>query len=177
MARQRFLTRLDLIPETVAGRDGWVAARWQRSDGSKGDAHAFFLPRGSTGRWYIDTLLVEVPTGELLRDVPLARIETAANSDPEIHAWIEKGASLETVEHARRAAKRTRLARPSTHQLDDGFYERVATAYRDAVARGLPPAKTLAEDADTPPSTVNRWIGQARKRGHLPRGEPGKVTA
>jgi hypothetical protein len=24
---------------------------------------------------------------------------------------------------------------------------------------------------------VNRWIGEARRRGHLPPGEPGKVTA
>ena len=53
----------------------------------------------------------------------------------------------------------------------------MAFAYREAVEAGLPPSKTLAEDADTPPGTVNRWIAQARERGFLPPAERGKVSA
>jgi hypothetical protein len=77
----------------------------------------------------------------------------------------------------RDAAKRPRLERPAARRLDAAFYERVATAYRAAVRHGLPPAKTLAEDADTPQGTVNRWIAEARHLDYLPKAEPGKVTA
>jgi hypothetical protein len=36
---------------------------------------------------------------------------------------------------------------------------------------------TLAADSDTPPGTVDRWIAEARRRGYLPLGEPGKMSA
>ena len=78
----------------------------------------------------------------------------------------------------REATRRPRLKRPkSRRELDDSFYERVGVAYTAAVAHGLPPAKTLAAESDTPPGTVNRWIAEARRRGHLPPAQPGKVSA
>ncbi len=180
MTRERTLTKLELVPATVAGADDWVSARWQRSDGSKGSATARFRLR-TAERWYIARLLVDLPTTALLQDVPLARIEAAANADEQIRAWIVKSLPPETIKRAQyEAARRPKLKRPkSRRELDDDFYKRVAVAYRAAVAHGLPPAKTLAHDSGAPPGTVNRWIAEARKkeRGHLPPAQPGKVSA
>ena len=177
MTRERTLTRLDLIPVSYSDRgDPWVQARWERSDGSGGRATARFRLK-TAERWYIAELRVALPTAELLRDVPLARIEAAVNADPKIREWIEAGTPEDVIRRARRArAQRPRLERPSSRRLDDGFYKRVAAAYTGAVAHGLRPAKTLAADSDTPAGTVNRWIAGARSRGYLSPAEPGKVT-
>jgi hypothetical protein len=153
-----------------------VYARWTRADGSKGEVWAHFRPK-TAERLYIARLLVDLPSGALLRDVPFARIESAANADAEIRAWIESGSDPETIELIRReAAKRPRLRRPARRQLDDDFYARVATAYRAAVAAGLHPAQTLAADSATPVSSVRRWIAEARARDYLPDAEQGRVT-
>jgi hypothetical protein len=176
MTRTRSLTHLELIRVQISGQPG-VEAVWRRADGSKGRVVVQFRPR-TPERWYIAWLHVILPTAALLRDVPLSRIEHAANADPKIRAWIEQGFDEATIERMRRdAAKRPRLERPAARRLDAAFYERVATAYRAAVRHGLPPAKTLAEDADTPQGTVNRWIAEARHLDYLPKAEPGKVTA
>lgn len=177
MPTERTLTRLELIPAYMSGIPGWVAARWERSDGSRGTVFAQ-LRLKTAERWYIARLLIDVPTGELLRDVPLARIEAAANADPKIRAWAEESAPPETIELAHRAAaRRPRLARPKSRRLNESFYERVGVAYTAAVASGLPPSKTLAADSESPAGTVNRWIAEARKRGYLPPAQPGKVSA
>jgi hypothetical protein len=179
MTRERTITKLELVPAIVSGQRGWVHARWERSDGSKGAAEAYFRPRTAT-RWYIARLQITTPTAQALQDVPLARITTAVNADPKIHEWIEQATDEQTVKRMRRAApKRVVLKEPASRQaLDDAFYRRVADAYRSAVAHGLPPAKTLAADSERPISTVNRWIAAARapERGHLPPAEPGKVS-
>jgi hypothetical protein len=75
------------------------------------------------------------------------------------------------------AGLRFKLSRPAKRRLPDEFYADVAIAYMAAVEAGLNPRKALAADSGTPADTVARWIGQARKRGHLPPGEPGKATA
>jgi hypothetical protein len=83
---------------------------------------------------------------------------------------------LERDAQGRLSWRRHRLKRPRGRQLDDAFYAQVATAYLGAVAHGLPPAKTIAEDSDTPQGTVNRWIATAREKGMLRETTPGKVS-
>jgi hypothetical protein len=176
MTKERSITKLELLPTSSGSRGGWVTARWERADGSRGSVAAWFRLK-TAERWYIARLLVDVPTIALLRDVPLARIEQAVNADPEIREWIEAGTDEETLHAARRAAsKRPRLVRP-TGRLDDDFYRHVAAAYRGAVAHGLQPAKTLADESDSPQGSVNRWIGEARRRGYLPATSAGKARA
>jgi hypothetical protein len=176
MARTRAITKVELVQALVSGQHGWVQAHWWRADGSHGAVTAMFRPR-TAERWYIARLLVDVPSAELLRDVPLARIEHAVHADPEILEWVARGQEPALVEQMKREAlQRPRLARPTAHRLDDPFYSEVAEAYKGAVQAGLQPAKTLAEDADTPQGTVNRWIAAARARGFLPPGAPGKIT-
>jgi hypothetical protein len=170
MTRERALTKLELIPAIVFGDSDWVEARWQRADGTRGSATAR-LRRKSEREWYIAQLLVDVPTGELLRDIPLPRIEAAVNADERIRQWVADGVKK------RRRQPRPKLKRPAARRLDEQFYREVAAAYVGAVVEGLRPAKTLAEDSDTPQGTVNRWIAEARSRSFLPRTTPGKVTA
>ena len=176
MTLERTLTKLELLP----ARDGkrhWVHARWWRSDDSKGEA-TVQLRLKTAERWYIARVMVDLPTPKLMRDVPLTRITAAVNADAGLREWIEKDVPQETVKLARRkAAERPRLERPVRRRpLEDSFFESVAAAYRGAIKHGLPPAKTMSEDSDTPPGTVNRWIAEARRRGYLPAGEPGRVT-
>jgi hypothetical protein len=164
MTRQRAITKLELIRTVYGRQEGWVTARWARSDGSKGSAVARFRLK-TADRWYIAQLLVNNPTAKRLAEVPLARIEDAANADQEIRKWIKKGSGLEFDEQGRFVpGPRPRLKRPKARRLDDRFFQWVAICYRAAVVHGLPPAKTLAEDSDTPQGTVNRWIATAREK-------------
>ena len=160
MSRERALIELELTPATVRGESNWVHARWQRADASGGVV--FVRARRKTqNEWYIAELSVDQPSGELLRDVPLARIAAAINADERIRAWVAEGVR-------RQQPPRRKLKRPGGRRLDDQFYREVAAAYVSAVAHGLRPAKTLADDSDTPQGTVNRWIATARDRGFLP---------
>jgi hypothetical protein len=179
MTRERAITKLVLQPVNVMGQKGWVEARWERADGS-GWSIAVKCRSEKAGRWYVAHTFATAPTAERLRDVPVARIETAINATPRVHEWLKKGTLPEIEREERLAiAKRPRLERPASRRLDDAFYARVADAYRGAVANGLPPSKTLAEDSGTPPGTINRWIAEARKpeRGYLPPAERGKASA
>ncbi len=65
-----------------------------------------------------------------------------------------------------------KLKRPARNELTDDFYRQVATAYRKAVAAGLPPGETMAKNSGIPRGTINRWIAEARdpRRGFLPSG-------
>ena len=73
---------------------------------------------------------------------------------------------------------RERLTRPTRRKLDDSFYERVADAYRDAVARQeRAPRLCVAREANVPFNTASRWIATARELGYLPPAKPGRVSA
>lgn len=66
---------------------------------------------------------------------------------------------------ADRAAGELVLSAPPDGRLTDAFLSDVARAYSVAIARRLPPAKTLAELAGVAPRTVQSWFYKARKRG------------
>ena len=71
---------------------------------------------------------------------------------------------------------RYRLKRPAGKRLDDEFFKNVAHAYQSAISFGLNPRKAIVEDTGAADATVAGWVGQARKRRHLPPAEPGKVS-
>ena len=122
------------------------------------------------------------------RELPLSRVENAANADANTRFQIakdsKKPAPRDLAEYfatkaqisGGRVEPRFRLERPARLRLDDDFYVAVARAYADAVAEGENPRKTLAADSGTPADTVARWIAEARRRGHLSAGEPGKAS-
>jgi hypothetical protein len=174
-------SRLSLAP----GPAGWVEVTLPDSS----PVYVRFALKPDRKTWRLDRLLLVDPTGDALRGFPLSRVEAAANAnalvalglavgrnqdDPtDVPGWFRKyRARAKTME----AAGRYLLERPKSRRLDDAFYARVAEAYRGAVAQGLNPRQTLARDSGAAPDTVARWVGEARRRHFLPKGQPGKIT-
>jgi len=63
---------------------------------------------------------------------------------------------------------------PGRDGLTDEFLKRVARAYSAAVVRGEAPNQAVARDINHGTSrTVERWVGEARKRGILPPARKG----
>jgi transposase-like protein len=138
-------------------------------------------------------------TAGMLRALPVARIEAAANDpDPvaaiQIEQVIREGppidpskpyASLPSdsffrdprrVARRRRTIRQLRLRVPQGSRKPDDFYERVAQAYVTEVSRGSRgPAAAIAEANGVPVTTVHRWVKEARRRGLL--GKPGQGRA
>ena len=113
--------------------------------------------------------------GELLRKIPLGRIEALLNADSSLlDRYIDgkqKARSLEET-HQRLddfAEKHIyKLSIPSTGKYPDEFYKHVADAWQLLASQGSPPAKRLAVVNNVPESTTNRWAKEARRRGFLP---------
>ena len=64
----------------------------------------------------------------------------------------------------------------------DDFYRQVAAVYTAAAAQGQPPGDAVKKAAgrrpdgdEWPPSTVNRWVREARRKGFLAPGRVGRV--
>lgn len=127
--------------------------------------------RHTKGGWRVDQIVIPEPTTTLLRELSLAKIEAAANA--QWAAYVQRLAERVTPDLMKTI--RHKLQRPASRRFSDGFYDDVARAYRDAVAAGLNPRKTLAEDSGTPADTVARWISEARRRGKLGAAEPGRA--
>ena len=81
-------------------------------------------------------------------------------------------ASLRLVEQMKK--QRPLLTRPDGSD-PDGFAERVADAYREYVMETRSPALKIAEEAGIPVGTARGWIREARRRGKLPQGRPGRT--
>ena len=182
---RRELTHLHI--ET--GPAGWLKAFWRRGGVENVIYARLRPPRAKRDTWTIVGLEVskgtEPPrlTAELLDDIPVHRIERAVATSTVFkdglrdHIGDEPPANLDSAfpKHYE-VMERTKLARPSRAELNDDFFRKVAHAYRQAVAQGLPPGETMATDSGIPRGTINRWIAEARKRKFLPSGGQGKVT-
>jgi hypothetical protein len=173
------------------GPEGWLKAFWRREGGQENVAFVQFRPpktkrqgwaivgikasKHSEPNWLSTALVDDVPrhrieqavaASEVFRSGLLAKIDEKAPGD------------LDTAfRRIYREAPRITLERPPRNKRDADFYRRVALAYRQAVAAGLPPLKTMAADSGIPEGTIARWVAEARERQHLPAGEKGKVTA
>lgn len=148
------------------------------------------------GRLVLSGLRVEgVPTAEFLRSIPVGRIEAAANAqlsvvDDVIIATAPPGrrdaaaarepllfdTGWEAPDPVRPASRPT--GRPSAaarRRRPDDFYRVIASAYLDLAQTSARPAAELAEAHRVPATTAHRWIKEARRRGFLPPGRPGKA--
>jgi hypothetical protein len=183
------MTRPSIHIET--GPAGWLKARWRRPEAPFEQVIfvRFRAPVGERGGWLIDRL---APSREsrgrlagVVADAPLYRIEEAVNASEVFREGLL--AELNDPEpddldkahlSAYRRMPQPMLKRPPRNKLDDAFYREVATAYRKAVAAGLPPGETMAKNSGIPRGTINRWIAEARdpSRGYLPPAEPGMVS-
>jgi hypothetical protein len=149
------------------------------------------------GRLILTGLRIEgAPTAELLRAIPVGRIEAAANAqlsvvDDAIVAAAPPGRrnapaarephlsddGWEAPDPLRAALRRSRpvsMPRTGTRRPDD-FYRGIARAYLDLAQTSARPAAELAETHHVPATTAHRWIKEARRRGFLPPGRPGKA--
>jgi hypothetical protein len=73
--------------------------------------------------------------------------------------------------------RRRALKPPASRGYDDAFYERVAFAYRAALAQQEKPVAAIAAEAGVPRSTAARWVKEARRRPGVSLGpaSPGKA--
>jgi hypothetical protein len=67
------------------------------------------------------------------------------------------------------------VLKPPAEGLTEEFLADLAEAYRELVVAKRAPAPAIAEQTGRPVGTVHRWIGEARKRGHLPPAQRGKA--
>jgi hypothetical protein len=172
--------------------DGWVL--WTRVLGGTTDslmvyAQLFAENEGDRGQIVALDVNGRNLTTDRLRSIPVAHIETLANTNPEFHPHINgqpqnpmsqlhsafrQQANPQLIAKARRRKPRKPLSRPDGSN-PDAFYRQVAEAYRDAVKDTNKVAKVLAEESGVPVGTVHRWILEARRRGFLPPARQGRA--
>jgi hypothetical protein len=101
---------------------------------------------------------------EDLRRIPLRRLAFAAAR------WFESNnAADETGEETRWSQPERSQER--TRQHGDEHYQKVADVARSAFRKGLKVRDTVAKDFHVSPYTVDKWLRECRKRGHLRPGE------
>jgi hypothetical protein len=174
------------------GPAGWLKAFWRRDNGPDNAIFVRFrAPESKRKGWAPIGLQASKDSyprwlsSDLVRDVPLHRIDSAVALSTGFRRDLLERIDEDQPSDLDKAFKRayseaprtlTRLERPKRSELSDEFFRKVATAYRWAVAAGLPPGKTIAHDSGIPQGTVARWIAEARAKGFLPAAEPGKVS-
>ena len=123
------------------------------------------LGKSEDGRLHVAALHIDgndAPiSASMLRGVPVGRIEAHANS-------MEQGTTTDDV-----TIPEDLFTLDGRGRSDD-FYAHVASAYRHLVSRTHQPAVHLARANNVPKTTAHRWIKEARSRGMLPPGRPGK---
>ncbi len=131
-------------------------------------------------------------TGDLLRNLPLAGMEAWANGRGRegLMAAIESaGVEVEQATdewrrsvadgwatlgtRARRPSLRLRI--PNGPKRPDSFYKRVGEVYSALAVESHRPAKEIADANGVKPTTVHRWIKEARARGVLGPGQRGRA--
>ena len=144
--------------------DQWYA--W-REGGEGVGALRVHAARHEDGRYHLDALELEgLVSASLLRSIPVGRIEAAVNAR----------AGLGDAEEARHQARIPDHLRENAVQgYPDEFYEIVARAYRTLAASSRRPIAELARENEVPSTTAQRWVKEARRRGLLPPGRPGKA--
>lgn len=171
--------------------DDWY--EWRQDDPPLSGVVQVRITVGAGGRLVLTGLRIEgTPSAELLRAIPVGRIEATANAQlsvvdaplgttPVVNVrprpvappvaedvgWEMVGPELAVARAAHAAAGRPR-GRP------DVFYRDVADVYLTFAQASARPACDLADQHGVPVSTAHRWVKEARRRGFLPPGRPGK---
>jgi hypothetical protein len=101
-------------------------------------------------------------------------VDLAEEEDPSLGRLRELAVNAPDALHAPAAAERPRLTRPDGTD-PDGFAARVAAAYREYALKSRNVAVKIAEEAHVPVPTARSWIREARRRGKLPQGRPGRT--
>ena len=156
-----------MAPQLTPSEKGWF--EWK--DGArKGTKVLVKVDEAKDGRFNVTGLRIDgTVSAELLRSLPVGRIEATANA--QLHGGVDKA--------ARGGRSKPQIAaklRKSTPQgYTDAFYDAVAIAYRGLVGTSSRPIGELATANEVPVTTAQRWVREARRRGKLPPGRPGKA--
>jgi hypothetical protein len=123
------------------------------------------------GRLRIVGIQVQNPDGvthDAIRSLPVGQLEAALTKEQEPAARfvLPEGGWPAPKPHELHLADKY-FENPDGRGYGHELYERVAMLYTRCVAGGVRPAKAIAEANDVPPSTVYRWIREARRRGTL----------
>lgn len=129
-------------------------------------------------------------TANLLRQVPLGRLEAFANGAgtakrlraqlnrpgaPDVRAGLRKPRQRGSDDPLHSEIKLLlELVAPGP-VAGDAFYQNIADIYENLHAITKAPTTTIAEAVDVPVSTAKRWVREARKRGFLPPARQGKA--
>jgi hypothetical protein len=144
--------------------DGWYA--WSDDTPSAVSVHVRLQPRAD-GRLRIVGLTLDGPvSAETLRAVPVGRIEAAANAHLAGAAPARPHSTVARIPESFRSN--------AVRGYPDAFYDSVASAYRGLVATTSRPVAELAYANEVPVTTAQRWVKEARRRGLLSPGHPGK---
>jgi hypothetical protein len=100
--------------------------------------------------------------------------DSGEDDEPSFAQLRELAVNAPGALHAPAAAERPRLTRPDGTD-PDGFAARVAAAYREYALKTRAVAVEMAQEADVPVPTARSWIREARRRGKLPQGRPGRT--
>ena len=125
-------------------------------------------------------------TQAAMRDLPLNAVEAAANGPALREELIERldesfrlrwsGDHDPDTGRRRRRKPTGKLPEVEGRKRPDDWYRRAADEYARLVAAGdRAPAQTIAKANGVPPTTAHRWIKEARRRGFLPAGRPGRA--
>lgn len=134
---------------------------------------------GDDGRLHLVGLHVDGPlSAEVLRSIPVGRIEAAANAQlhpsaasPFDGEWLGTG----PWPAPDAGVVPPGLWRDATGGYPDEFYDTVAVVYRRLAASSHRPVAEMAGANDVPVTTAQRWVKEARRRGLLAPGRPGKA--
>jgi hypothetical protein len=126
------------------------------------------LDEHEDGRLHAVALHVEgIVSAEVLRAIPIGRIEALANAL--LHPHSADGGWRDIA----RLPDELLLADP--RRRPDEFYATVASTYRHLVSATAKPVVELAAANEVPRTTAHRWVKEARRRGLLAPGRPGKA--
>jgi hypothetical protein len=164
------------------GQGGWVAF----ADDSVPEWVHVRVRENEHGRLVICELYLarERVDSAALRALPLGRIEAQVNVFAEMIRGSLKGVPRPGVElqgpqpRPRWQSKETVNVVPALDvpagRKPDGFYRRVAEVYAELAQLSRRPAADMAEASGVSVASVHRWVAEARRRGYLPRAEPGR---
>lgn len=156
----------ELIPHEEP--DWWT---WVDIDGDGVPDIRVRLGSAEDGRLHVEAVLVEgTPvSASHLRGVPLGRIEAHAN------ATLHPDAADTSDRVAATGVIPPHLFDLSGRGRSDEFYAEVAAVYASLVSETHQPVAVIAEKNQVARVTAHRWVKQARDRGLLPPGRPGKA--
>lgn len=165
--------------------DDWY--EWCQQPALAGKTLLRVVHRGDGRLGLAELRIVGEPTSELLRSIPIGRIEAAANAQL---TFVDDSLAPAPLRRHRRSARPRfdandtgwdqPVAGPAGRRKrsagrPDRFYADVAATYRELAQTSRRPAVELAARHDVPVTTAHRWIKEARRRGHLAPGRPGKA--